>query len=274
MLEHTLDRADQITDPVQKVTVITREHCVHALPQLDKYRGAVIVQPASRETAPAVFLGVTHVLAHDPGATLMLFPSDHFVYPEQQFVRVARTVVRAAARLKRCLFVLGVRPHIPEPDYGWIHQGPQLGSVDGIRVRTVKSFVEKPSLHVCEDAMRRGALWNTLVLAAKAATLWEIGWTCFPTMMRLFEAYRKAVRTPNERSVLEAIYRVMPSLNFSSDLLERTAAPVGVMELSGVLWSDWGKPERVMEVLRILGIRPVPPLAQAAVAAGGQLSTP
>jgi len=110
MLEHTLDRSDQITAPERKVTIITRAHRVHAWPQLAKYRGTVLVQPANCETAPGIFLGLAHVLAHDPGATLMVFPSDHFVYPEHQFLRVARKVNQAAERLKRWLFVLGVRP--------------------------------------------------------------------------------------------------------------------------------------------------------------------
>lgn len=42
---------------------------------------------------------------------------------------------------------------------------------------------------------------NTLILPVKAATLWEIGWSCFPTMMQLFETYRKAIGTPNEKRV-------------------------------------------------------------------------
>jgi mannose-1-phosphate guanylyltransferase len=59
----------------------------------------------------------------------------------------------------------------------------------------------------------------------------------------------------------------MPALNFSSKLLERNAALVAVMELTEVLWSDWGKPERIVEALRILGIAPVPSLVQAAAGA-------
>lgn len=36
------------------------------------------------------------------------------------------------------------------------------------------------------------------------------------------------------------------------------------MELSGVLWSDWGKPERIVETLRRIGKSPAFPLANAA----------
>jgi mannose-1-phosphate guanylyltransferase len=105
----------------------------------------------------------------------------------------------------------------------------------------------------CRTAVASGALWNTLVLAARAETLWEVGWQCFPEMMPLFERYGKAVGTSEEESVLESIYEVMPARNFSSHLLERLPQRVAVMELRDVLWSDWGKPERILETLQRIG---------------------
>ena len=74
--------------------------------------------------------------------------------------------------------------------------------------------------------------------------------------MLLFERYGKAAGTPEEESVLENIYEVMPVWNFSSHLLERQPRRVAVMELSGVLWSDWGNPERILDTLQRIGNQP------------------
>jgi hypothetical protein len=52
----------------------------------------------------------------------------------------------------------------------------------------------------------------------------------------------------------------MPVYNFSSDLLERLPDRMAVMELAGVLWSDWGKPERIAETIRRIGKTPAFPL--------------
>ena len=85
--------------------------------------------------------------------------------------------------------------------------------------------------------MRLGALWNTMVIAAKVDTLWSLGSLCFPEMMRLFEVYSASIGGPREEQVLEGIYQVMPSRNFSAHLLQEFPKHVAVMELRDVVWS-------------------------------------
>ena len=131
MLQHTLDRADQISSPHHKVTVIARSHCSIAWPQLRGRQGKVIFQPANRGTAAAVFLALAHIRASDPRATVILHPSDHFIYPESRFVEVVKTGVQGVHRLNPCLFLLGVPAERIEPEYGWIHPGRHLGWIDG-----------------------------------------------------------------------------------------------------------------------------------------------
>jgi hypothetical protein len=110
----------------------------------------------------------------------------------------------------------------------------------------------------------RLGLWNTLILAAKVETLWNLGQRCFPEMMQLFEIYSQAIGTSEEDSVLETMSQVMPTRNFSSHLLECVPNEIAVMELSGVLWCDSEKPERIFETLRRIGKSAAFPLANAA----------
>jgi mannose-1-phosphate guanylyltransferase len=91
--------------------------------------------------------------------------------------------------------------------------------------------------------------------------LWTLGWQCVPEMMRLFERLSEAIGGPEEGRVLEAIYRDLPTKNFSSDLLQRVPEKLAVIELTGVLWSDWGKPERIAETLRRIDRQPAFPLS-------------
>lgn len=104
--------------------------------------------------------------------------------------------------------------------------------------------------------MASGALWNTLVLAARVETLWEVGWQCFLEMMPLFERYGEAVGTSEEENVLESICEVMQARNFSSHLLERLTQRVAVMELRCVPWNDWGKPEGILETIQRIAKQP------------------
>jgi hypothetical protein len=59
----------------------------------------------------------------------------------------------------------------------------------------------------------------------------------------------------------------MPARNFSSDLLTQAINQIGVLPMKGVLWSDWGRMERILETLHYLGKQPNFPMI---VAAGGR----
>ena len=268
MFQHTLDRADLLSRPDRKVTVIAQSHCGEALPQLAGHQaGTLLFQPANRDTAAGVFLALTHVRARVPEATVVIYPSDHFVYPEDNFVGVVQRAVRAANHLKERVFLLAVSPDSPEEQYGWIQVGPNLGRADGSPVRAVKTFVEKPSSRMAGAMMASGALWNTLILAARVRTLWALGWRYFPEMMSLFERYTEVIGTCKEEAVLKAVYKVMPARNFSSHLLASIPQQITVIELSDVIWSDWGKPERIVHTLDRIGKYPAFPLALVHVAA-------
>jgi len=261
MFQHTLDRAARLTPRDRIVTVVAQGHRSEGLSQLDGRGGSTMLfQPTNRDTAAGVFLPLTYIRARDPQATVVLYPSDHFVYPEEQFLEAVRRTARIAELQSDRVTILGVAPDRLELDYGWIQPGESLPDLPGEPVKTVHSFLEKPDASEADSALRAGALWNTLVFAANLDLLWRLGWECLPDMMPLFERLSDAIGGPEEGRVLKAIYREMPTKNFSSDLLQRVPEKLAVAELTGVLWSDWGKPERIAETLRRIDRQPAFPL--------------
>jgi mannose-1-phosphate guanylyltransferase len=257
MLEHTLDRTALLSRPEETVTVIAREHQSFARNQVKGgFRNGLVVQPVNRDTAAGVFLPVARVRHLDPEATVAIFPSDHFIYPEGLFLRTVRAAVEAAEELPHRLVLLGVTPDDSEPDYGWIFPGRELLDASGRAVRAVRSFLEKPTSEDAAMARSEGALWNTMVMAAKVKTLWRLGWRYVPDVMFRFENFLEAMGTPLEPRVLTSIYGEMPQRNFSSDLLQRARNEVAVIELRDVVWSDWGRAERIEETLARVGRRP------------------
>ena len=255
MLEHTLDRADRISGPERKVTIIARSHRPEAEPQLSHHaQGIVVEQPANRDTAAGIFLPLAIVRARDPRAIAVIYPSDHFVYPEERFLDSISKLISAAEKLDGRLVLLGVTPDSPEPDYGWIRPGSRLCDVDGCRVRSVVGFCEKPGCEEAKEAFESGALWNTLIFAAGVDTLWQMGWKYVPEIMPKFE-YLSGLGDS-----LDDIYREMPERNFSSHLLARAVDEIAVIEMDGVRWSDWGRPERIVHTLSEMGKRPAFPI--------------
>lgn len=166
-----------------------------------------------------------------------------------------------AESLNDRIILLGMKPDRLELDYGWIQpDAPLMGGRLGEDVLGVRSFIEKPRLRQADEWLRNGALWSTLVMASKVETLWRLGRRCFPDVMERFDRLGAAIGRPEEATVLVEIYQGMPRRNFSSDLLQRAPESVAVIELAGVLWSDWGKPERIAETLRRIDRPPAFPL--------------
>lgn len=257
MLQHTWDRADHITHPEQKVTVIAQNHFREVLSQSeDRLSGRVIGQPQNCDTAAGVFLPLTYIRAQNPQATAVLYPADHFVFPETPFIDTVEKAIQATTNLPDRIMLLGVRPTSLELEYGWIEPGGPLGWSGGLCVRRVHAFLEKPNTGQGLAARANGALWNTLIMSAKVETLWRLGWKCMPEVMERFEELEKVIGTTQEGSTLREIYQDMPRRDFSSDLLGCVPESIGVIELKDVLWSDWGRPERIADTLRTIGKTP------------------
>ena len=261
LFQHTLDRAAGLCPKERIVTVIAREHGQEAWPQLEgRAGGTVLVEPRRRETAASIYLSLTYIRARDPQATVVVYPSDHFVYPEHRFLDSVQRAVWTAEWLPDRLVLLGVSPDRLELDYGWIMPGERLDGSPSYQINSVDRIFEKPTAAQADAALAEGALWNTSVLAAKGETLWQLGWQYFPELMPFFERLLAAIGTPQEGRVLDEIYDDMPAHHFFSELVQRVPDRTAVIEMSGVLWSDWGKPESITHTLRRIGRQPAFPL--------------
>ncbi|MDH4187068.1 MAG: sugar phosphate nucleotidyltransferase [Nitrospira sp.] len=265
MLQHTIDRADCLSVPEKRVTVIAAHHEAEATRQLRERGGKLVLQPANRDTAAGIFLPLTYVRAADPDATVVIYPSDHFIHPEQKFTEAVRHAVQVVDLMKDRLVLLGMKPDGKELEYGHIRQDRHLGRYGAHELWTVGRFIEKPGAQMARD-LGDDVLWNTMVIVAKVETLWSLGLKVLPSMMRLFETFQPAVGAANEWSVLDRLYTGMPARNFSSDLLEQVPHKVSVLEVGGVRWSDWGRAERIAESLSQIGKDPVFPVELVGVA--------
>ncbi|MDH4251573.1 MAG: sugar phosphate nucleotidyltransferase [Nitrospira sp.] len=266
MLQHTVDRADLLAPPTQRVTVVGagQEETAHS--QLDGRGGFLVVQPANCNTAPGVFLPLSYVRAADPDATVVIYPSDHFVHPEAQLVQAVRHAVGAIDLLEDRLILLGIQPDGFELDYGYMQVDRYVGGYGAHSLWHVGRFVEKPEQQLAKTFAEGQVLWNTMIVVAKVQTLWKLGTKVLPSMMRLFESLLPAVGTTKEGRALHSIYRTMPTKNFSGDFLEHVYHKISALDVTDVDWSDWGRPERIAQSLRRIGKAPTFPVELVGVA--------
>ncbi|MEN9629564.1 MAG: hypothetical protein RJA10_2791, partial [Pseudomonadota bacterium] len=93
---------------------------------------AVLLEPAGRNTAPAVTLAALQAEAAGADPVMVVTPADQTVTDDKAFAASLRNAVRAAAG--GAITILGVTPDKPETGYGYIRaDGPK-----------VAQFVEKP----------------------------------------------------------------------------------------------------------------------------------
>jgi mannose-1-phosphate guanylyltransferase len=256
MLEHTFARAEKLIPRERLMTVVSREHLKY--PEVrrqiaGRVRNTVIVQPENKDTAPGLLLPLLHIYRRDPLATVALFPSDHFILEEERFVKYLYLACRTAEREPSSLVLLGIEPDQPDNEYGYILPGEEPDRLRGFGPKRVTSFVEKPAPLEARDMLERGALWNTMIMAFRAFTIFDLTARLAPSLHAVFERVGAAVGTRRERQAVTEAYRQIEPLNFSTGLLELLpkAAPNSLLALplQGLLWSDWGSPRRLASVL-------------------------
>ena len=268
MLQHTIDRAAMICEPERTIVVIGNGHRSFFESALSsEFGGMVMEQPSDCGTAAGVLLPVSYILQQDPEATVVVLPSDHFVYPESEFVGQLEEAAAMAESWTRHLILLGAVPDRPETDYGWIEPSARKRSPGG-ELRSVLNFYEKPCKAEAERFYHHQWLWNTMIVAAKAQALWSLGAQLLGDLTGRLDRIAGVMRAvadgrvdPSHLDVAMAhVYRDMPSSDFSRHILQRAPESSAVVPMVGIEWCDWGRPERISATLAALGAEPAFPM--------------
>src|SRR5450830_1513257 len=80
----------------------------------------ILLEPAARNTAPAVAAAANYLLAIDPDALMLVLAADHVVNDVAAFQ--AATVLAAAQASSGALVTYGIVPTAPETGYGYIQR--------------------------------------------------------------------------------------------------------------------------------------------------------
>jgi mannose-1-phosphate guanylyltransferase/mannose-6-phosphate isomerase len=115
----------------------------------------VLLEPARRDSGPAIAAGAAFALTRDGEAVVLALAADHVVADNAAFIAACRQGLPAANAGHVVTF--GVKPERPATEYGYISPGaPIMGDV-----QTVAKFVEKPDPATAADYIEAGYLWNS-----------------------------------------------------------------------------------------------------------------
>lgn len=115
----------------------------------------VLLEPARRDSGPAIAAGAAFAQSRDQGAIVLALAADHVVRDAPAFVGACRQGLAAAADGRIVTF--GVRPERPATEYGYISPGAAISG----DVRAVAKFVEKPDPATAAAYIEAGYLWNS-----------------------------------------------------------------------------------------------------------------
>jgi mannose-1-phosphate guanylyltransferase len=193
----------------------------------------IILEPAARNTAPAIALAATTA---DADSLLLVMPSDHVIADLPAFLFAVDAAVPAAQ--DGWLVTFGITPTGPETGFGYIAMGDELPDAAG--VRRVGRFVEKPERTAAEAMLAAGAhVWNAGIFLFRADVfLAELG-AHHPAMLNACRAALDAgAAGPRYIRPDADAFAACPSDSIDYAVMER-AARVAVVPVS-CGWSDVG----------------------------------
>jgi mannose-1-phosphate guanylyltransferase/mannose-6-phosphate isomerase len=192
----------------------------------------ILLEPASRNTAPSACIAALIASRADPEALVLLAPSDHLIGDTDAFVRGIETGMAAAA--DGALVVFGIEPDCPHTGYGYIET-----ERSGTEIGAVKRFVEKPSLQDAERYLADGNFsWSAGIFLFKAETMLGLIATHAPEIL---DVCRRALDTAVADltfRVLGAAYADAPAISLDYAVAEK-AANMRCVKLK-TPWSDVG----------------------------------
>lgn len=123
----------------------------------------IFAEPAKRDTAPAVALGIALIAARNPEATMMVLPSDQLITDIDAYQSVMSDALTAAEN-NEVLVTIGIKPTWACPSFGYIERG-ESAVISGPALTNepfeVTRFREKPNPELAETFLRQGNFaWN------------------------------------------------------------------------------------------------------------------
>ena len=164
LLNQTISRLEGLV-PLENILILTNSLQVDAVREIAPMLPAenIFAEPAKRDTAPAVALGIGLVAARNPDAVMMVLPADQLIQDVAAYQSVM-TDALTIAESSDGLVTIGLRPTWACPSYGYIERGDRA-SIPGISVEhppfEVKRFREKPNPELAEQFLAAGGFsWN------------------------------------------------------------------------------------------------------------------
>lgn len=245
MIQETFDRVAKVV-PRENIFVSTTkayaELVLEQLPSLTEDR--LILEPKSRNTAPAIALVAETLRARDPKAIVATIASDHAIENTGEFVTTIQAALETVSKHKDRLVVIGINPTRPDTGLGYIKMGQELKKANGYgkRAFVVDAFKEKPDQKTAEEYLAGWEyLWNAGYFIFSTTTFAEWTAECSPELQRAMERIteHRSAGTLTDK-VLGDLYGKTPAEPIDTLIVEKLSPEKRLVIPSPLKWSDVG----------------------------------
>ncbi len=198
----------------------------------------IFAEPAKRDTAPAVALGVGLIAARDPNASMVVLPADQLINDVANFHAVISDALSVASHTE-ALVTVGIKPTWACSSYGYIERGAEV-EIKGLTVANtphlVKRFREKPATELAEKFLEQGGFsWNAGMF------IWSV-----PTVMKelkenapdLFSFVEKVRDADDKEGVINTIFDCLSPISIDYALMESAGCVYNIE--ANFDWDDVG----------------------------------
>lgn len=239
LIQQTFRRLCSISPPENIFVVTHADYFAQVVEQLPTINPEhVLCEPMRRNTAPCIAYAAYKINKINPGAKIVVAPSDHIILKEVEFTELITSALQAASD-NDWLLTLGITPNRPDTGYGYIQFDSSQAFGPGNIVRKVKTFTEKPDLPTAQQFVSSGEfLWNSGIFVWSLASILKALNEYLPDVNTLFADGAEAYYTNAETTYIANAYTQCRSISIDYGIMEK-AENVYVLA-ADIGWSDLG----------------------------------
>lgn len=204
-----------------------------------------IIEPRVMNTAACNLLAAMTIQQFNPNAKLIISPSDHFIFDEDEFVEKVNLAFEDADNDR--LITLGVAPTRPDVNYSYIQFIENTTPI-----KKVKSYIDKPDLEFAESFITSGEfIWNTGILIWSVDSIVKAFQQHLPSMKETLKKYFDLDRSLQNTETLKPIYTTLDVTSINKGILEQADNVYVIPTTFG--WSDIGTWSAINEKYKYTG---------------------
>jgi mannose-1-phosphate guanylyltransferase/mannose-6-phosphate isomerase len=251
LLQQTVERLLKVYSPEDIVVMTNKKYKFHVLSDMNALSESkhlppvsnTILEPAGRNTAPAIALGIKYCLEKlgcKEDEVLFISPSDHIIRPVEKFAGYIRLSEQIAQ--KGQIVTFGIKPTRPETGYGYIRAKSKGQSASGGAKHQsyfqVEKFTEKPDIKTAREYVNEGNyFWNSGMFA------FSIG-----TMMKEFGKHAPGIKKMLDMNFDDLVsnFKDMPDVSIDYAVAEKSNR-IAILPLD-LYWNDIGSWDSLYDV--------------------------